>query len=329
MKKVAFALVVLAVLAVVTTGVWAQASKPTPKPVLVARVDEMKTVLKLTDEQVKKMMDLIADTEKAKNTLATDFTPVKAEYDKAVAANDQAAVKAATDKWTDLYKKQAEINTKGGADINSILTPAQLTQWLDHKYLNPILVRYEKAGLTDDQLTKVMSEFKKCMSEGNPDDPMFQYQLGAKLGKIIDKQILTDDQRVKMLLDPALAQYKAMNLTDAQVAKIKDQLQTLVKGSGPDEPMYMIGSKLHAFIQKDVLTDEQREKSVLDPILAYYKKADLTNDQVAKIKAEFARLTKEAKPGDPPYVITMKLSSFIPKDVLTDDQRVKMGFKAP
>jgi len=330
MKNLIFALTVCGVVALPSAGVWAQWSQPAPppgaKPVLTARVEEMKTVLTLTDEQVTKITDLIAETEKQKKTLDTDFTPVKADYDKALAANDQAALKAAIEKWTDLYKSQADINTKANANIDSVLTAEQLDQWREHKFLKPTLSRYEKLGLSADQMSKIRAEFKRCMADVKSDDPMFQYQLQGKLGKVIEKEILTDDQRQKFVLDPTLAAYKATDLTDDQKAKIKDQLVTLIKGMGPDDTMSVVSGKLYSFIQKDVVTVEQRGKQILNTNLASYKSVELTDEQVSKIKDQLATLLKAAKPDDSMgnYAVSMKLNSFIQKDVLTDAQREKM-----
>lgn len=326
MKNFAFAMAVLGVVALLAAGASAQATKTVPNPILVAKVDEMKTALKLTDEQVKKMTSLIEETEKNKKAMATEFEPVKAEYDKAEAANDQAAMKSAVEKWNALYKRQTETNTKASADIDSLLTTEQLTQWREHKYLAPILTPYKKLDLTDDQMAKIRVEFNRCMTEVKPDDTQSQalYHYQAKLSPIIQKEILTNEQREKLLLDPILAQYKAMNLTDAQIAKCKDQLVKLVRGAGPDDPMYMISMKLVRYIQKEVLTDEQREKVLLDSVLVQYKAMNLTDAQIAKIKDQLATLVKGAGPDDPMYMISMKLDNFIKRDVLSDEQREKL-----
>ena len=64
MKNFAFGLAILGVMALLAGNASAQATtKAGPKPVLVAKVEEMKTVLKLPDEMVDKMIDLIIKTD--------------------------------------------------------------------------------------------------------------------------------------------------------------------------------------------------------------------------------------------------------------------------
>ena len=334
MKNFAFGLAILGVMALLAGNASAQATtKAGPKPVLVAKVEEMKTVLKLPDEMVDKMIDLIIKTDKAKEDLAKEFESVKAEYDKAKAANEAEGIKSATEKWTALFKRQAEVNTKGSADIDSLLTGEQVAQWREHKYLEPILASYKKADLTEDQIAKIRVEFGRFVAANKPDetsaDWQFRMQLSGKLTPFIQKEILTDDQRFKMVLGPILAQYKSLDLTDAQVTKIKEQLTTLIKEAKPDDPPYTAQMKIGAYIQKEVLTDEQREKLVIGPTLEFYKRAGVTDEQLAKFKDKYRELAKEAKPDDPPQAIQMKLGSFMIKEVLTDEQRTKMGYKSP
>lgn len=400
MKKLAFALVILSV-ALLTgnaSAQWTTGGAPVNgKPATVAKVDEMKTVVTLTDEQVKKIADVVDQTEKSTKALAPDFAPVQADYAKAATDNDQAAMGAAVAKLQELYKKQAEIDAKGSKGIDSVLTAEQLTQWREHKYLKPILALYEKLDLTDAQMTKIRTEFNRCFVEAKEQDQTieFPWQSRVKLTQLIEKEVLTNGQLEKFVLDPVMTQYKTTGLTDAQVARIKDQLVTLVKGAGPNDTSYQIATqlrnfiqkdvltdeqrtkaildallpwykieltdeqvakikeqaakllkaaapvdamamvsvqwKINAFIQKEVLTDEQREKVILDPTLTAFKKAELTDEQVAKIKDKFKALLKEAKPDDPnwPWQSIMKLYPFINKEVLTDDQRTKMGMVAP
>ena len=92
-----------------------------------------------------------------------------------------------------------------------------------------------------------------------------------------------------------------------------------------DWPLYEEG--VSCFLKATAMEGEI--KMLLDPMLGMYKRAELTDEQVAKIKEQLAKLAKEAKPDDQPFMISMKLGTFIQKEVLTEEQQTKMGFKAP
>jgi secreted Zn-dependent insulinase-like peptidase len=195
--------------------------------------------------------------------------------------------------------------------------------------LDTILAQYKAVDLTEAQVAKIKDQAITLVKGAKPEDTM--RSISITLGNFVQKEVLTDEQRGKALLGPMLAYYKKAELTDEQLAKIKDKLKELMKETKPEDMagMYAVYPKLSNFIQTQVLTDEQRSTVMLDPMLTMFKKAELTDEQVGKIKDKFKELNKEAKAADAPWGAAPKIYPFIIKEVLTDDQRTKMGIKAP
>jgi hypothetical protein len=252
MKKVVWSPVIVGVLAALAAGAGEQTTRPSTQPTLVAQVEEMKAVLRLTDEQLNKMQDLIDRAEKEKKALTAEYKAVTAEYDKAAAANDEDAMKAAMAKVSELFRRQRAIESKAAQDIDALLTDPQRAQWIDHKYLLPVLKRYKNLNLTEEQLSRIEREFNKRYEGLDKSQPFFWASLDTQLGMIIERNVLTDDQRRKYLADSIRQAHPGATLTDAEIEGIKERAISLLRGMTKEETINTPCKGLQEFSRKDV-----------------------------------------------------------------------------
>ena len=330
MKDFMMSLAITGVLTLLAGTATAQSTKPTLrqplKPVLMANVEEMRAFLKLPEELVNKMVDVLVKTEKDQEDLAKQYGQEKPDWGRM--GRSPASLHPKNEKEREYFKRREEINAKAAAELDSLLSAEQLDKWREHKYLEPVLTEFKKADLTDDQVAKIRTEFKRGIAEIKPDgsqrfDYNFRANVQDKLVKLVYAEFLTPAQLEKMLLKPALERYKAANLTDVQLVKITEQWTQSMKKARPDALPYGVIDDLDSLIY-GVMTGEQREKHLLEQYQRTFKICELAEDQLARIKDKCRTLAKDLPPGAPPSYVDGQVSWFIYKEVLTDEQKAKL-----
>lgn len=242
------------------------ASKPASRPAsaIQAVLEEMRKVCDLSEEQHKRAVAAVAEADKAAAALAADFEPVKAQWERAAKEQDPEAVKAAIARWQDLYGRQMVLVNKAEADVLELLTPPQKTQWQEHKYVEPVLAQYKDLGLTAEQIGKIKTQLAKTIPDIQAaKTPAEQWAAVNKVHDYIAKDVLTPGQAAKgiesRVLEQVLATFKAVDLTEEQIGKIRSECARLSKSASQPSDQYVIWARLYRYVQTEILTEEQRK----------------------------------------------------------------------
>lgn len=329
MRISAFLPLLLVILAVPTPQAQAQ-SLPSMPPGLAGRLQAIQRVVTLSDEQIKKMNDLIAAAETHNKAVLEQMTAASDEYRKAQAANDQAAAAIALAKANALNRGRLADEAKATRNLDGSLTDAQTAKWVDYLYLQPVMGRYQHLTFTPEQLKQIEAIFKAEYAQCNTAAAYFWSPLWTRLCMTIERQVMTNEQRITYVVDCMVDAQKRLQLTDAQVGQIKDQAAKLVKAMVPGASVNSVCMELGEFIREEVLTDDQRVQQFLQPLLARYRNANLTADQLAKIKTAFTDALRDAdwKNQTQAVALQTKFNDFIDHQVLTDEQKTRMGVPA-
>jgi len=167
--------------------------------------------------------------------------------------------------------------------------------------------------------------------------------LSAQQGKISKKArddimaVLTDQQKVKWrqynLFTSVKRSFNTAELTDEQLKKIEILCEKTDPTVDPSDAKARLAMRhrLCAQVEKNILTDEQRGRSVMIMIQRLFKKADLTEEQLVQIKAEYTKLMAKVDPANVQARagVQQKLIEKVKSDILTEKQRDAMTSKKP
>lgn len=140
--------------------------------------------------------------------------------------------------------------------------------------------------------------------------------------------VLTDEQKARWdryhAVQAVKRRFRTVEFSDEQVKQIE---ALCAKAEMPDASDRKARSaaldRLYAQVSKDVLTDSQRLDIAMGMIKAMFRKAELTDEQLAKIKGAYVEHMSGVDPADAKArrAAMRKLQAEVREKVLTDAQR--------
>jgi Spy/CpxP family protein refolding chaperone len=278
MKRVLIALSLLAVVGLVAGQLWAEGGdapadkpkkvrKPRPprKPTLRGAHAQMAKVCELSEEQVKKIADLNAASGKAlKEWNEANAEKLKAANGKVKAAReakDREAMKKASEELNALRKEQAEITKKYQGEIMAVLDDEQKAKWKVYNALRTIRGRFRSVKLSDDQLAKIQAICKELGEDLGSSDGKKHDAALRKLTARVEKEVLTEEQRLELAMGMIKRMFRKAELTEEQLTKIKAGYVKHMSGVDLADAKAKSAAmrKLYTEIRTDILTEEQRK----------------------------------------------------------------------
>lgn len=240
---------------------------------------------------------------------AIDATPEQQEQLKQIMDTHRQAVKnwkkENTQKLSDAHKALKEAKKSGDKDAVKAAKAQMKDIKKSRKTLHENLKQQLSEVLTEEQMQKVKKMHKGKGRHGK--------RRHRGMGKMYSKLNLTDEQ-------------------NAEVKKLKEEAAEKCKSAKTREEKKTIYDTMRKKINKDVLTQEQRDKAKKlfegrrkahrDKFLKGLKTTDEQNAQIEKIMAA-ARKEAKDKPREERRKIMRAAHEKIRNDVLTDEQREK------
>jgi len=278
MKRALVALSLLAAVGLLAGQLWAEGGDTAPdkpktvrkpktarKPTLHGAHAQMAKVCALSEEQVKKILDLNAAQAKAQkewqDANGEKYKAAEEKYKVAREAKDAEAIKKARAERDALRKEREAIRAKNQADVLAVLSDEQKAKWRTYNAVRTVKGRFRGVTLTDEQLAQVERICAEAADDLNVDDTRKRYAAYAKLAAKVEQDVLTGEQRAEVALGMIKRIFRKAKLTDEQLAKIK---AAYAKHTGSVDlsdakAKSAAMQKLYAEIRGDILTDEQRE----------------------------------------------------------------------
>ncbi len=240
-------------------------TKPARKePLLRGAHAIMAKVCGLSEEQQKKIAELNAARNKAleewQQANAEKLKAAEARAKAAREAKDAEAGKKAREELSALRKGQDEIVAKSQAEILAVLTDEQKAKWRKYNAVRAVRSRFRGVKFTDEQIAKI--EAACGQAEGlDSDDPKARAAALAKLSAQVEKDVLTEQQRLERAMAMIQQIFRKANLTDDQLTAVKAAYVKHMSGVDLADPKARGAAtrKLHDHIRSEILTDEQRE----------------------------------------------------------------------
>lgn len=93
--------------------------------------------------------------------------------------------------------------------------------------------------------------------------------------------------------------FKAAKLTDEQLTQIKAEYVKLATGAdtGTEKGRRTLLAKLREHVRKEILTEDQQTDVAVDQVTRQFRKVKLSDEQLAKVKAAYAKHMTAADPG--------------------------------
>jgi len=209
-----FALVVLA--AMLAAAPVATAEEKTPaaqeKAAAVDKGDKLRgeyaimtAECKLTEEQQNTLKAKVAARRDAQEawmkTNGSKLESLQEAVKKPKDPNDKEAIKRASEELKALEADRLKIQATFEADLKALMTPEQQALWGAFRLYRPLMGRYKKLNLTEEQTKKVKdasAAAAKELGEVKGDDKearKAKADVAAKLRKTVEETILTAEQR--------------------------------------------------------------------------------------------------------------------------------------
>ena len=105
------------------------------------------------------------------------------------------------DKMKDIGKQMKELQKpveEALAAAMKTLTPEQQAKWAAHQLAEPILARFKKLGLSEEQVKKIVDLCGAKAAELKDADPKSKRRAMGELTKEVQANILTEDQKAKV-----------------------------------------------------------------------------------------------------------------------------------
>lgn len=193
-------------LGIASQAAWGQggAVAPGPAPTTQAQararvravIDNMDKAVSLTDEQKKKMQDMLDEQQTALAAWQkANGEKLKAALEamtQARESEDEAAARKAMDQWKEVIAGQTELLKK--YDITTVLTPEQKAKWAAARLLQNAQWQYRAAKLTDAQTAKVKAAAEELAKKVDLADPKSHMEAMAALDAKV-QELLTDEQK--------------------------------------------------------------------------------------------------------------------------------------
>lgn len=163
----------------------------------------MVSVLKLTDDQKAKLIEIVKAQGEAKKALAEKSAPLRKEMAEAKKAGDKAKGKEIAAKLKELRGDRKASR----AEIQAILTDEQKTAWAAFNVYRNACRKFAKCKLTDDQKKAIRDLCTKGDVKLTGDKKADNAAIKALTDKI-SADILTDEQRKAMVPKPKVKKDK-------------------------------------------------------------------------------------------------------------------------
>lgn len=164
--------------------------KPAPrkvKPRLGGTHAQMAKVCKLSEEQTGK----IIAANKARKEATKEFMEANGEK-----------MKALQKELNELYAKRRKIDADGQAAVMAVLTDEQKATWQQYMIMRTVKGRFSRAKLTEDQLEKIKAEYVRAAVGVDMSNQRDRRNLTYKLIRHVQKEVLTDAQRLELSKPP-------------------------------------------------------------------------------------------------------------------------------
>ena len=158
--------------------------KPAPrKPRLAGTHAQMAKVCGLSQEQT----DKIIAANKLRHEARKEFNDANG-----------AKIKALQKELNDLYAKRKKIEADGLAAIMAVLTDEQKAAWNQYLVIRTVQRKFARAKLTEDQLETIKAEYVRAAVGVDLSNDKDRQSLTNKLLWHVQKEILTDAQRLEL-----------------------------------------------------------------------------------------------------------------------------------
>ena len=113
-----------------------------------------------------------------------------------------AKMKALQKELKEFYAKRAKIDADGQAAIMAVLTDEQQATWRQYWVMRTIKGKLRRAKLTDDQLETIKAEYVRAAVGVDMSNVKDRRNLTYKLIRHVQKEVLTDAQRLELSKPP-------------------------------------------------------------------------------------------------------------------------------
>jgi len=240
------------------------------KPLLRGEYAIMAAACELSQDQQKRIADMLAMREKELAEPNEKVKAAAAERVKAKTSRDKEAMEKATARWRAAVAERTKLWKQWSRDILGVLTPEQQAKWHEFTVMRQIKRQFAGAEFTPEQLDRIKSAYVELSTGVDMDDDKARRQAMARLTARIREQILTEDQKLAVALNIVKRPYRKVKLTEDQAQRIKAAYLEFVAGVDPKEPKARGAAmkKLSDHIMQQILTDEQREAMKRKPARA-------------------------------------------------------------
>ncbi len=276
MKRLAMILALAAGAGLAAGTLWAEEAQDKPKKARKKRPPRKKPglrgahaimakVCEFTDEQKKQIADINAAGAKAikewREANAEKMKAASENMKKAREAKDKEAMKKASAEMAALHAGQREIQKKTLSDIMALLTDEQKGKWKRYNAVRTVKGRFRSMKFTEEQEGQIAAAYEKLSAGVDLDDKKARFAMLRKLSAQVEKEILTEEQRLELAMAMIKRMYKKAELTEDQLAQIKTAYVKHMTGVDAADRKAKSAAmrKLTKEIRKDVLTDQQRE----------------------------------------------------------------------
>lgn len=168
---------------------------------------EMIKVLAMSEDQVKKLEDLLAARRKSQaewdvaNNEKLDAAEIALKS--AQEKKDKDAIKKAQDDLKAIKASWTEMDDKGKADVMNLLTPEQKAKWYEHWAIKTMENRFKAANLTPDQITKIKAAWVEVSKGVNPAEYKARQAAYKKLNAKVEELLTAEQQAAMKAAKPA------------------------------------------------------------------------------------------------------------------------------
>ncbi len=235
------------------------------KPTLRGAHVQMAKVCALSQEQVKKILEISAARAKAMKEWdkanGQKFKDAAAEYKKAREAKDKEASKTAREALSVLRSERGAIAAKSRTEVLAVLDDDQKAKWRTYNNIRSVKNRFRSIEFTDAQSTKIEAICAAAADELNVDDRRKRYTAIAKVAAQVGKEVLTDEQRTQFALLMIKGVYRRAKLTEEQLAQVNAAYEKHFAGVDLTDSKAKNAAfgKVHREIRTTILTDDQKK----------------------------------------------------------------------
>jgi len=239
----------------------AQERRERPKqPILRGEYAIMTSVCGLSEEQQKKIAEIVKRRSEAMQASAEKRKEVAAARVEARKGNDAEAAKKAEADWKALNDERESMMKKSETELLAVLSDEQRAKWEQFSVLRSVKMKFPGVKFTDDQDARLRAAYVQHTTGVDLTDAKARNQAIAKIVAVADKDILTAEQRKAMTMSLVERRFRRAKLTEQQLQQIGQLVDAELKGAAPGDEKASAAAmkKLDEKITAEVLSDEQR-----------------------------------------------------------------------